>query len=669
MPGLDGLRAIAVLAVVAYHLGLGWAGGGLLGVGIFFTLSGYLITDILLGQLDEQGFVSLGSFWLARARRLLPALFLMLIVVMAWVTTIGPHQPPDFRGAVASAVGYANNWWLIFRHVSYFAQFGTPSPLGHLWSLSIEEQFYLLWPFILLAGVRLFPAATGSLRSRLGGAILGLAVASAVLMAALYDPHADPSRVYYGTDTRALELLFGAALATVWPSRHLLPGIAPSARRILDGAGAAGLVLMGVMIWRTGQFSPFLYRGGFVVLSLGTLLALAALAHPAARLGSIVGCAPLRWIGERSYGIYLWHFPIIVLTTPTGADVTSLWRNVAQVAATFAVAALSWKYVEQPIRHGALRRLRVRAREGGLGLAQLTRPEWAGLAAGTVVTGLAVAGLAGVGVGPEDAGALAGPTQVHQTSRSATPATTIDRNRVACKSVVHIGDSTSLGLVSANYLPQPRMRMDAQYGRIGATTQHFEIDAGQSIYETFEGNPNAHDIARGWRKRGFGGCWVFALGTNEAADVAVGSVEDDGQRIGRMMSVAHGQPVLWLTVKTLVTSGPYAEPRMQQWNHALVKACRRYPNMRVYDWADDVRDSWFIQDGIHFTTPGYAARAKFIAQALLDGFPSGQDVARQPGTSCVIHPDVPAPRHSRRDPGQVKASRHRQKAAGVGNAG
>ena len=158
MPGLDGLRAIAVLGVVFYHLKFGWAEGGLLGVGVFFTLSGYLITDILLDQVNRGG-IKLKSFWLARARRLLPALFLMLIVVMAWVTTIGPHQPADFRDAELSAVGYFNNWWLIFHDVSYFARFAPPSPLNHLWSLSVEEQFYILWPFLLMAALHLVPEA------------------------------------------------------------------------------------------------------------------------------------------------------------------------------------------------------------------------------------------------------------------------------------------------------------------------------------------------------------------------------------------------------------------------------------------------------------------------------------------------------------------------------
>src|SRR3954453_7962461 len=238
MPGLDGLRAIAVLAVIAFHFGAGWAPGGLLGVGVFFTLSGYLITDLLLNQVSNGG-IRLKSFWLARARRLLPALFLMLIVVTAWVTLIGPHPPRGFRMAALRAAGYFNNWWLILHNVSYFARFAPTSPLNHLWSLSVEEQFYILWPFLLAAALYFVPEARRKAgpRPRLAAVALVAALCSGILMAILYHPSLDPSRVYYGTDTRALELLVGAALAMVWPSRRLTGRVTPQARRTIDAAG------------------------------------------------------------------------------------------------------------------------------------------------------------------------------------------------------------------------------------------------------------------------------------------------------------------------------------------------------------------------------------------------------------------------------------------------
>ncbi len=633
MPGLDGLRAIAVIGVMLYHLKFGWAEGGLLGVGVFFTLSGYLITDILLNQVNKGG-MRLKSFWLARARRLLPALFVMLIVVTAWVTVIGPHQPPDFRAAALSAIAYVNNWWLIFHHVSYFERFAPPSPLNHLWTLSVEEQFYILWPFMLMAGLRFVPELknTTGVRPRLAGVTLIAALCSGILMAVLYHPSLDPSRVYYGTDTRALELLIGAALAMVWPSRRLHARIAPRARLMVEAAGAAGLVVIGLMFWRTTEFSPFLYRGGFAVLGLGSVLAVASLAHPASRLGPIVGCRPMRWIGERSYGIYLWTLPIVVLTSPQAAHGPNLLRAILQVAAILAVAELSWRYVENPIRHGALGRLWAQWRAGELRRERVDRWGWAGLVAGALVVALAIAGLAGFGVSSDSNAIGAEPVAKTVTVKNVRQAPLA----TSCKAVIHIGDSTSEGLVSDNYLPDRGQQISAQYARVGATTQHFAIAGALSIYENFEGEPNAQEVAEAWKNEEFKGCWVLALGTNEAADVAVGSKFTYADRIDSMMSTIGDEPVLWVNVKSLVTSGPYAEKNMVSWDEALLEACDRYPRMRIYDWVADVKDAWFIPDGIHFTTPGYRARSRLIADALLNAFPNTGPPAMTDKDNCVV---------------------------------
>lgn len=630
MPGLDGLRAIAVLGVVFFHLGFGWAEGGLLGVGVFFTLSGYLITDILLTQFDRGG-RRLRSFWAARARRLLPGLFLMLIVVMAWVTTIGPHQPPDFRDAAGSAVGYFNNWWLIFHHVSYFERFAPTSPLNHLWSLSVEEQFYILWPFLLLLGVRFVPELknTTGVRPRLAGVTLFLALCSGILMAILYSPSLDPSRVYYGTDTRALELLFGAALAMVWPSRRLRANVAPRARWIIDGAGLAGLLTIGLMFWTVGEFTPFLYRGGFAVLAIGSTLAVAALAHPASRLGPIVGCRPMRWIGQRSYGIYLWTLPIVVLTSPQGAHGPSVLRGALQVAAIMGIAELSWRYVEDPIRHGALERLWHQWRAGSWRRALLPRHGWVLIGVASLILAVAIAGIAGVGVSNEPKAIATVAKTVKAKARRAPLAT-------SCKAVVHIGDSTSEGLVSAEYLPDPSQLISAQYARVGATTQHFEIAGARSIYENFEGEANAREVAEAWKDEGFEGCWVIAMGTNEAANVAAGSTFGYDDRIASMMATIGGEPTLWVNVKSLVASGPYAEANMKSWDTALLDACDSYPNMRIYDWAADVKDRWFIPDGIHFTSEGYAARGRLIADALLEAFPNTEPLKMTDRRDCVL---------------------------------
>ena len=635
MPGLDVLRAIAVLGVILYHLDFTWAEGGLLGVGVFFTLSGYLITDILLNQVNGGG-IRLKSFWLARARRLLPALFLMLIVVTAWVTLIGPHQPPDFRSAALSATAYFNNWWLILHDVSYFERFAPPAPLNHLWSLSVEEQFYIVWPFLLTLGLLLVPEAarTTGVRPRLAAVTAAFAIASGILMAILYSPSLDPSRVYYGTDTRALELLAGAALAMLWPSRRLHTGIAAPARRTIEAAGVLGLILIGLMFWRADEFSPFLYRGGFSLLAIASVLAVASLAHPASRLGPLVGCRPMRWIGERSYGIYLWTLPIIVLTNPEGAHGADVLRAILQVAAIMAVAELSWRYVENPIRHGALGRLWKQWREGGLRRERVTGPGWAAISAATLVIAIAIAGLAGVGVSNE-------PQAIgSETVTRTVTAKNVERAPLAtsCEAVIHIGDSTSEGLVSEEYLPDPDELISAQYARVGATTQHLEVSGARSIYENFEGLPNAQEVAEAWKGEGFAGCWVLAMGTNEAANVAAGSSFTYDDRIDSMMATIGEEPVLWVNVKSLVENGPYDSSNMKEWDEALLEACDRHPHMRIYDWASDVEDPWFIPDGIHFTSEGYAERGRLIADALLAAFPNDEPLAMADRDDCLISP-------------------------------
>lgn len=627
MPGLDGLRAIAVLAVIAFHLGLDWAPGGMLGVGVFFTLSGYLITDILLAQLNARGKIKLTAFWLARARRLLPALFLMLAIVVAWVTIFGPAQPDQFRKGVVSAIFYVNNWQQIFANVSYFARFEAEGPLDHLWSLSVEEQFYILWPFLLLAGTKLVrehPLPSG-VRPRLALLTIAGAIASSILMFVLYEPSLDPSRLYFGTDTRAAALLFGAALAMVWPSRKLSRRIPPQARNTLDAMGVAGLAIIALMIWRTGELSAFNYRGGFVLLSLATVMVLMPLTHPACRLGTWLGVRPLRWVGVRSYGIYLWQTPIIVLTSPQGLHRDSTVRSLLQVAAIFAVAALSWHFVEEPIRHGAIGRFFARRRAVGWKWETFAPPMRVAIVGLGLVLMVAAVGMAGV----NSTSAEGNDVRVEQARAEGTTkpppltkAQAEDSTKSRCKAIVHIGDSTSEGLDNAEYLPEEGQRIPARYAEVGAKEVHMEVQGATSIEEQFEGNPNAQEVAAAWKAEGFKGCWVLALGTNEAANVAAGSNVGERERIEKMMTIIGDEPVLWVNVRSIVPPGdPYSKENMQKWDEELVAACASYPNMRVYDWASDVKDDWFIEDGIHFTSPGYAARAQLIALALAHAFP------------------------------------------------
>ena len=582
----------------------------------------------------------------------------MLAVVVAWVTLLDRAQLPDIRGAVAASAGYVSNWWLIAQHSSYFAQFGPPSPLGHLWSLAVEEQFYLVWPWLLWLGLR-WQRRRSAGPTGLVAATLLLATVSAVAMALLYRPGYDPTRIYDGTDTRAFAVLIGAALAFVWPSRHLGSDATKVARWGIDGVGAAGLAVVAVLVWRTSEYSAFLYRGGMVLLSAATALMVASAASPASRFGRMLGWQPLRWLGVRSYGIYLWHYPIIVLTTPAdGQD--SLARGTVQVTAAIVAAALSWRFIEEPIRHGAISRWWARARSTGWRLGTGGRQTRVAAVAAVLVVALASCGLTGVvrpspspavGTQPPPSAASAAsrqPVSTVTSSPPASPAAVSGPARTACRAVVHIGDSTSDGLISPAYLPNPRQRIPAQYARVGVTKVIPEISGARSIVETHDNQPNAYTVAQQLVRDGYRGCWVLALGTNDTADVYVGSQVSLAARIRQMMSVIGRQPVMWVNVRSLLATGPYSERDMLQWNRALIQACARYPDMRVYDWAAAAKNSWFISDGIHYTSRGYAARAHRIARALASAFPRPGPAASTPSTgpgsqpggqrpSCLVH--------------------------------
>ena len=308
LPGLDGVRALAVIAVIAFHEQLSVLPGGFLGVDVFFVLSGYLITDLLVAQWHQHGRLRLGNFWARRARRLLPALATMLVVVTAVTAIIEPSQLAALRPALLAAVTYSSNWWQALHHQSYFTQFGPPPPLQHLWSLAIEEQFYLVWPLLLIAVL----SRCRSSRIRASAAWLCAAL-SALATVLIYLPGADPSRVYYGTDTHSSALLIGSALALSWPLRRLRALTADKAR-VADGLGLAGLALLG---WAMGHYrgdDRALYPAGLLIAALAAGAVVLAADSPGL-VSWMLGLPPLRWIGVRSYGIYLWHWPVIALTT------------------------------------------------------------------------------------------------------------------------------------------------------------------------------------------------------------------------------------------------------------------------------------------------------------------------------------------------------------------
>jgi peptidoglycan/LPS O-acetylase OafA/YrhL len=363
LPALNGLRGIAVLGVVAYHLQLGWASGGYLGVDLFFVLSGFLISTLLLEEWTGSGRINLAAFWARRAKRLLPALFLVVAALALYLIFNAIFGGPganglvDLSGLRGDAIWtllYANNWHLIYAHQSYFAQFSTPSPFQHTWSLAIEEQFYLVWPLVLLLLFRLARSAwrrTGMIIS------ITLGVLSAALMAVLFDPNVDPSRIYYGTDTRLFDLMAGATLAFVAASR---PQPGRKSRRMLHRTGPLAAIALAVF-WVTagtpgGLPRNFMFEGGFLVCAglAALVVADARLVQPG-RFARMLAARPLHFLGTISYGIYLWHWPVIVYVNAQRTGLSQWPLDLLRVGLTLALSTASYYLVERPVRMAHLR--------------------------------------------------------------------------------------------------------------------------------------------------------------------------------------------------------------------------------------------------------------------------------------------------------------------------
>ncbi len=343
-PPLDGIRAVAVAAVFAYHLDAGWAEGGYLGVDAFFVLSGFLITSLLLSEFARNCTISLTAFWARRARRLLPALFLMLVAVGVYAAFLAEStQLESLRADMFATLFYGANWRFIGSGQSYFALFTDASPLRHAWSLAIEEQFYLVWPLVTVGCLRLARGRHGLL-----AAVCAAGTAASMLtMTRLYDAD-DPSRAYYGTDGRAQLLLIGALLAIVlahWTPQRVA---ATTSVHVVGAIGAAYVVWSFATV---GDTDAWMYRGGYALFAVAVALLITSVVQPdrtPLRVG--LSLAPVVWLGRISYGVYLWHWPVIVVASParTGLDGASL--TLLRVGATLALAALSFYLVELPIR-------------------------------------------------------------------------------------------------------------------------------------------------------------------------------------------------------------------------------------------------------------------------------------------------------------------------------
>ncbi len=655
LAGLDGLRAIAVLAVVVYHADLGWLPGGFLGVDVFFVISGFLITTLLLAERERLGRIELRAFWLRRARRLLPALFLVLASTLTLSVVWAPDEVARLRSDTLAALGYATNWYLIARQQSYFEAVGRPSPLLHLWSLAVEEQFYVLWPLLLTAGLMVLRRRGMLLASLLG------ALGSALLMAWLYEPGADPSRVYYGTDTHAAGLLLGAALALAWtPSAGSRPRISETAggarlsrwrARVTwwDALGGVALLALGGCFVAFDEYQPLLYRGGFVALGLVTMAVIVAAVHPSSHFGrSVLDRRPLRWIGERSYGIYLWHWPIFTLTRPQLDVAPDPLPDLAlRLALTLMAAELSYRFVETPVRHGALGRawrawrlvprrrrlatyrwplasgtallavaLLVGARVAGAtppspppylsvvsvdvgaptAAPSAAPPSATGTAATTTGSSLTAgggtaAGLAGQGAAPSDTPSARAPGAPGANGPGASPAASGPAAAPSAPpaaaqrppAVLAVGDSVMLGAVTELLRAIPGIEVNAAIGR--------SFDVGLQILRQRQHEgllPNTVVIGLGDNG------WITSQQVDQALQL-LGSTR-------RVVFVNLKEPRSWESHD----------------NAVLAAAAARDPRVVLADWyAASIRHpEYFWDDGIHLRPAGAAAYARLLAAAL-----------------------------------------------------
>jgi peptidoglycan/LPS O-acetylase OafA/YrhL len=631
------LRAFAVIAVLLYHADLAWIPGGFLGVEVFFVISGYLITALLLAEWRQRGRIDLKTFWLRRARRLLPALYVLLVATLAFAVVFLPGEIAGLRGDVLAASGYVTNWYLIFGQESYFEAVGRPSLLQHLWSLAVEEQFYLIWPPILALGLCI--GATRLRRRRMLTVVIFGAVASAMTMALLYVPGGDPSRIYYGTDTRATGLLCGAALAFLWspgdkyrPSetRHHrlgLPGRSRFRRRwgwtaplLVDIVGFAAL---GALVWfcvNLGEFQPFLYSGGFALVGIATTATIMAVVHPHSVIGSrFLGSAPLRWVGVRSYGIYLWHWPVFMVTRPDlDVPIDGLPLLALRLTATVVLADLSYRFIETPIRRGALGRAWRTLREARGPLRRRLRLQWAGV----LVPILASCALLGVAVAqaepPEKPSYLASMKSVHTVEQSHHASSTagIVRSRKDGASLEQEGQEQVKAQTAAKKTWNSRRTGSSAFsGSVSAIGDSVMLGAVEGLQKDIHGL-TVVDAEVGLQVYAASDTLRYRRSLGQLGDVVIVHLGNNGTftkgQFDEIMRILSGvDRVVFVNV---AVPRAWEDPN----NEVIAEGVDRYPNAVLVDWhsASAVRPEIFYKDGYHLRPRGQRLYADLISSYL-----------------------------------------------------
>ena len=608
--GLDGIRAIAVIMVLAYHLKLALFKSGFLGVTVFFVLSGYLITGILISEVEEEGTIDLKNFWLRRIRRLVPAVMSMAVVIIFVSAVVNriifTKGCKDF---LASVLGF-NNWWQIFNKVSYFEAAGVPSPFTHCWSLAIETQFYLIYPLILL-GIYKLAKSRGEGRAKRGllfaGVTLLLALISVILMIVLFDPQQDASRVYYGTDTRAFSLLFGALLAILWEYRMVPRKLSASVNMVLGSLSFAVLLVMTIAI---NGSSNFWYRGGQFVGTILTVLVIYTVSGRKLWLSRFLSNPVLKWIGDRSYSIYLWHYPIILLISK--GIKASWWITLIEIVLSVVLAELSYRFIETPIRHGIIGeylnilRSRPKSRQEKKRQVQVARRSLKVMAGTFVLTVSLILCMIFVPkknaldtlqkreAKAKETGKMTEEQLAKQKANGSESEDTIctadltDDEILEDLNLLLIGDSIAVDVTDDFYEMFPNSVSDTKIGRITSLGK-------QVLYSYID--------EKKWEGEGV----IFASLSNSPIN---GELEDIREKIGKDM------PLFLTTVR--IPHDTFEEES----NSKIKKFVEENNHTYLIDWyaASEGHDEYFDADDTHLLSAGAKAYANCIKEAVLDAY-------------------------------------------------
>lgn len=607
---LDGIRAIAVIMVLAYHLKLALFKSGFLGVTVFFVLSGYLITGILISEVEEEGTIDLKNFWLRRIRRLVPAVMSMAVVIIFVSAVVNriifTKGCKDF---LASVLGF-NNWWQIFNKISYFEAAGVPSPFTHCWSLAIETQFYLIYPLILL-GIYKLVKSRGEGRANRGllfaGVTLLLALISVILMIVLFDPQQDASRVYYGTDTRAFSLLFGALLAILWEYRMVPRRLSASVNMVLGSVSFTVLLVMTIAI---NGSSNFWYRGGQFFGTILTVLMVYAVSGRKTWLSRFLSNPVLKWMGDRSYSIYLWHYPIILLISK--GIKASWWITLIEIVLSVVLAELSYCFIETPIRHGIIGeylnilRSRPKSRQEKKRQIQVARRSLKVMAGTFVLTVSLILCMIFVPkknaldtlqkreAKAKETGKMTEEQLAKQKANGSESEDTIctadltDDDILEGLNLLLIGDSIAVDVTDDFYEIFPNSVSDTKIGRI--------TSLGKQVLDSYIDEKK-------WEGEGV----IFASLSNSPIN---GELEDIREKIGKDM------PLFLTTVR--IPHDTFEEES----NSKIKKFVEENDHTYLIDWyaASEGHDEYFDADDTHLLSAGAKAYAKCIKEAVLDAY-------------------------------------------------